>query len=96
MPKTSATTNKEPLYPHYLPSKHKRMVEHWDDERKAGNSLIVTLKDGFYWGLGDEGEHVRGFDTIREAMDEFVTVKRCYCKSCKKAAQPLRAFAETL
>jgi len=42
---------------------------HWiafiDDERSLGNSIIVTLQDG--WNFEDEpGCGVRGFDTVAE------------------------------
>lgn len=36
-----------------------------DDERDIGNSLIVTLKDGWRFKDGDK-EGVRGFDTMSE------------------------------
>jgi hypothetical protein len=57
-------------------------VEHWDDERSIGNSLIVTLKNG--WRFDDIGEHVRGFDTKAEAMKEVRAAKKCTCKECSK------------
>ena len=43
-------------------------IESWDDERNIGNSLIVTLTPG--WRFGEESEHVRGFDTKKEAIKE--------------------------
>ncbi len=59
--------------------KHAR-IEHWDDEREIGNSLIVTLKRG--WRFGEEGEHVRGFDSKREALMEVRAAEPCYCSDC--------------
>jgi len=61
--------------------RHKRIM-HWDDERKDGNSLIVSLVDG--WNFGDYSEHVRGFDTVREAMDAVRYAQPCDCDDCKK------------
>lgn len=55
-------------------------IEHWDDERSIGNSLIVMLKSGFYFT--EHGEHVRGFDTKKEAMAEVRAAKPCDCKEC--------------
>ena len=60
--------------------KHKQ-VEHWDDERDIGNSLIVTLKKG--WRFEECGEQVRGFDTTREAIAEVRAAKPCDCEQCK-------------
>lgn len=36
-----------------------------DDERDQDNSIIVTLKDGWYFVLENRGG-VRGFDTVQE------------------------------
>lgn len=58
-------------------------IENWDDERSIGNSLIVTLKRG--WRFEDLAEHVRGFDTKREAMQEVRAAKVCKCAECAKA-----------
>ncbi len=41
-------------------------VSHVDDERELGNSIIVTLRDGYYFSA-DPGCGVRGFDSIKEA-----------------------------
>jgi|GEM_PF-2277821 hypothetical protein len=41
-------------------------VMHVDDERDAGNSIIVTLKEG--WVFADEPDcGVQGFDTVSAA-----------------------------
>lgn len=63
--------------------KHSR-IETVDDERSIGNSLIVTLKRG--WRFEDMGEHVRGFDTKKEAMQEVRGAKPCTCEECRKEA----------
>jgi hypothetical protein len=55
-------------------------VQFWDDERDIGNSLIVTLANG--WRFAEDGEHVRGFDTVREARSEVAAAKRCKCVQC--------------
>lgn len=59
--------------------RHKR-IEHWDDERNIGNSLIVTLKTG--WRFEQAGEHVRGFDTVKEAMADVRQALPCACSGC--------------
>lgn len=56
-------------------------IEHWDDERSIGNSLIVTLVNG--WRFEERGEHVRGFDTKSAAMSEVRSSKPCDCAQCK-------------
>lgn len=66
-------------------------VEFWDDERKIGNSLIVTLEPGLSF---EEREHcgVRGFDTIKAAL-RAVARKRlfpCYCLECGAAIRAVR------
>lgn len=38
-----------------------------DDERGDGNSIIITLKNGWYF-VDDPGCGVRGFDTVQEAL----------------------------
>jgi hypothetical protein len=63
--------------------RHKR-IEHWDDERSIGNSLIVTLLPGLRFE--EDGEHVRGFDTVKDAMRDVRTATRCGCEMCQQAA----------
>jgi hypothetical protein len=58
-----------------------KKIEYWDDERSIGNSLIVTLKTG--WRFKERAEHVRGFDTKREALAEVRSAVRCDCEQCK-------------
>lgn len=59
-------------------------VLHWDDERVIGNSLIVTLKPGFAFdgANGPDPEHVRGFDTVREAREAVREASPCACERC--------------
>jgi|AntAceMinimDraft_12_1070368.scaffolds.fasta_scaffold153782_2 hypothetical protein len=44
-------------------------IAHIDDERDIGNSIIVTLADGWHFEDGDK-EGVRGFDTMQEIKQE--------------------------
>ncbi|MDI1299776.1 hypothetical protein [Methylotenera sp.] len=64
--------------------RHKNIL-YWDDERSLGNSLIVTLVYGkqFSADVGT-GEHVRGFDTVKDALREVRTAVDCDCSNCKK------------
>ena len=38
-----------------------------DDERSDGNSIIITLRNGWYF-VDDPGCGVCGFDTVRDAV----------------------------
>jgi len=53
-----------------------------DDEREIGNEIIITLDYG--WRLPDEyaSEHVRGFDTVKEARDAVGRAQTCRCEEC--------------
>jgi hypothetical protein len=62
--------------------RHSR-IETWDDERSLGNSLIVALKPG--WRFEEIGEHVRGFDSVSEAMNEVRSSKPCDCSVCQRS-----------
>lgn len=61
-------------------------IEHFDDERAAGNGVIVTLQYGYSFEPNCH-EGVRGFDTIREARQESRAseVYRCRCDDCSAA-----------
>ena len=69
-----------------IAKKYAARVEHWDDERSIGNSLIVTLKPGWYWLDEGPGCHVRGFDTVAEAKSELRDTVPCLCQECRGAA----------
>lgn len=71
--------------PKSVPKKYAARVEHWDDERSQGNSLIVSLKDGWYWKAEDVGVHVRGFDTVKEVIADLRDTAPCHCDECAKA-----------
>lgn len=46
----------------------RKWIAHIDDERNIDNSIIVTLKEG--WFFKDENNcGVRGFDTIKELKE---------------------------
>jgi len=63
--------------------RHKNIM-HWDDERAMGNSLIVSLIKGKKFSADPlANEHVRGFDTISEAMSEVRSAIDCCYESCQ-------------
>lgn len=74
--------------PQSIPKKYQDRIEHWDDERGNGDSLIVTLKAGWYWKGIDERipSHVAGFDVVRDALDELRLTAPCDCVVCVKGA----------
>lgn len=60
-------------------------VLHWDDERSYGNGYIVTTAYGWAFEPDPDhnaAEHVRGFDTAREARARLKWVKPCGCLRC--------------
>jgi predicted ATP-grasp superfamily ATP-dependent carboligase len=60
--------------------KYAEKIMHWDDEREAGNSLIITLASG--WCLDDKGTHVFGVSTVAEAKQDLQRVMPCDCARC--------------
>ena len=66
--------------PRSVPAKYRAVIRHWDDERDMGNSLIITLEKGFCFGCS--GEHVYGFDTVREAITGIKGAISCKCSTC--------------
>lgn len=48
--------------------KARSWIAHIDDEREDGNSIIVTLANGFDFA-DDPGCGVKGFDTVAEVRD---------------------------
>ncbi len=72
-------------FPKSLPNRLHEIVEHWDDERDIGNSIIVTLKAGFEFGIDHfESRHVEGFDNVKDAVQGVKNFVPCYCDDCKK------------
>jgi hypothetical protein len=60
-------------------------IKHWDDERHLGHGIIVTLAYGFaFYAHEDENvaEHVRGFDTVKEAIARVRSSYLCACGRC--------------
>lgn len=76
----------EQNFPKSVPSNLRAKILHWDDERSIGNSIIVSLKDGFKFNYdveNDNATHVMGFDTVKEAVAELRGVFKCSCKECE-------------
>lgn len=69
--------------PKSVPKKLRDRVTHWDDERAAGNSILITLKHG--WHAGERGTHVFGEDTVKQAIEHLRLSEPCDCKSCSPA-----------
>jgi len=46
--------------------KAREHVQFYDDERAEGNSLIITLKDGYYF-KNEPDCGVQGFDNVKDA-----------------------------
>lgn len=67
-----------PLAPKGLPE----YVLDWDDGRKYGDSIIVTLKPGWCFDLPNSEAHTAGFDNVREARQGLRTVYGCSCERC--------------
>jgi hypothetical protein len=59
---------------------NKKKIKHFDDERSIGNSLIITLQYGYYFTY--PSEHVRGFDSLKEAKQAVKECKPCSCSIC--------------
>jgi hypothetical protein len=73
-------------------------VMHWDDERKIGNSLIITLHKGWAFGANNTryAEHVEGFDTVKEARAAIKDAQPCNCFDCASPSVTLKATPVTL
>ena len=71
--------------PKSVPNKYKARVEHWDDERECGNSIILSLKDD--WRFINTECHTSGFDTVKEAIEGLRDTLPCDCADCRKALE---------
>jgi len=73
--------------PKSVPAKYMERIRHWDDEREIGNSLIVSLNNGWYWAGIDPfpGNHVAGFDTVRDVVNALRSTAPCNCDECKRS-----------
>ena len=56
---------------------HFKRVEHIDDERAEGNSIIVTLRKGWYF-VDEPDCGVRGFDTVKELKEGVKSANMVY------------------
>lgn len=54
--------------PKSIPNKYRDRILHWDDERECGNSIIVSLKDG--WRFPNTECHTSGFDNVKDGMTD--------------------------
>lgn len=72
-----------PVLPKSVPAKLAAYVEHWDDERSIGNSLIVSLKAGRRFTTDPRDcTHVEGFDTVKDATRALRATLPCICSQC--------------
>lgn len=71
--------------PKSVPAKYRERIQHWDDERDIGNSIIVSLNKGFEFGIDSfECRHVEGFDNVKDAVAGIRNSKPCACADCLK------------
>jgi hypothetical protein len=69
----------------HISKRDREKVLHVDDERSIGNSIIISLRDGFEFGTDTfERRHVEGFDTITEARVGVWCAIKCECDDCLK------------
>ena len=57
-----------------------KKIMFWDDERALCNGIIVTLQYG--WKFSEDGEHVKGFDTVSDANESVRAARKCKCPEC--------------
>ena len=65
--------------------RHSKILD-WSDERYMGNPIMVTLIKGvaYYDNNHDDSAcHVRGFETVKQAMKEVRAAASCSCSRCK-------------
>ena len=67
--------------PKSIPKKKAGKIMYWDDERRIGNNIIVTLNFGHCFE--DQAHHVEGADTVKGFID-FAgwSLQECHCKDC--------------
>ena len=70
-------------FPISVPKKYRERILHWDDERKGGNSIIISLKDG--WCFDEQGCHVFGEDNVKDVIASMGRSLPCECADCTKA-----------
>lgn len=64
----------------------RKRIAHYVDERETGHSLRITLKRPYRFT--EDGEHVRSFDTWKEATDAVNATKPCKCRECDPEWMP--------
>lgn len=69
--------------PKSIPIKYRQRIWFWDDERNIGNSLIVTLKDGWCCGY-EKGLHTIADDTVKGILGQLQDTIKCDCDDCMK------------
>ena len=57
-------------------------VKHIDDERKIGNSIIVTLDDNYCF-INEKGCGVRGYDTVADVENDTRFANIIHIKNTK-------------
>ena len=68
--------------PKSIPKKIAGKIMYWDDERRIGNNIIVTLNFGHCFE--DQAHHVEGSMSFTGFSDfAGCAVKECHCKDCK-------------
>lgn len=61
---------------------HAHKIRYYDDERTIGNTIIIDLKPGWRWTLGDV-EHVQGFDRVADILRMLsMFTAPCDCQEC--------------
>lgn len=75
-------------------AKHRRVLD-VDDCRRYGDGLIVTLTHG--WAFSDPAVrteddphgnfacHVRGFDLVKDALENLTRIYPCNCGRCARS-----------
>lgn len=73
------------MIPKSIPQKYKNRIAHWDDERAIGNSLIVSLKDGWRDGTDLAVCHTLAEDNVSDMLYKLKATEPCDCLDCKGA-----------
>lgn len=68
--------------PKSVPKKYQLRIAHWDDERSNDNSLIVSLKAGWYFPVVEC--HTQGLDTVSNAIEGLRGSETCACETCRQ------------
>jgi len=78
------TKEEQKMIPASIPKKYKNRIAHWDDERNIGNSLIVSLKDGWRDGTDLAICHTLAEDTVSDMLYKLMATQPCDCPDCKQ------------